>query len=167
MVLDFIIGGSSLLNHSKMFRNNLPIARIFGIAFIGISLFFFSLLLIRLTREPYYGNDFNKFGEQEIIALLCASTTFAIGLGMFLKLKWARFLATFVIFCVGAFCVYILSSEIGRNYESTIMGISGITCCVALALSFGLLMYNRKLNDEFKDIPVEDEYDDAIDSILM
>ena len=44
---------------------------------------------------------------------------------------------------------------------------SGIACCVALALSFGLLMYNRKLNDEFNDIPLEDEYDDTIDSVLM
>lgn len=147
-----------------MLRNNLPISRIFGIAFIGISTVFFCILLIELTKESYYDN---RFGEEEIMALLCAGSSFTIGLGMFFTLKWARFFATLVIFCIGAFFIYILATEVARNYESTIMAMSGIACCVALALSFGLLMYNRKLNDEFNDIPLEDEYDDTIDSVLM
>jgi ABC-type Fe3+-siderophore transport system permease subunit len=150
-----------------MLRNNLPIARIFGIAFIGISVFFFSVLLIELTREPYYSGEVKKFGEEEIIMTFCAVSSFSVGLGMFFKLKWARFLATLAIFAIGAFCVYMLSSEIGDNYKNTVMSISGIVCCVSLALSFGLLMYNKKLSDEFKDTPQEDEYDDAIDSVLM
>jgi len=151
-----------------MLRNNLPIARIFGIAFIGISIVFFSLLLLELTRTSYYDDLYtNNFGEEEMMMLFCAGSAFAIGLGMFFKLKWARFFATLVIFAIGAFSVYMLSSQIGYNYENTVMAISGIVCCVALALSFGLLMYNKKLSDEFKDVPFEDEYDDAIDSVLM
>ena len=150
-----------------MLRNNLPISRIFGIAFIGISIVFFSILLIELTREPYYEGQVNEFGEEEIMALLCAGSAFMVGLGMFFKLRWARFLATLAIFCIGAFCIYMLSKQFGGNYENTMMATSGIVCCVSLMLSFGLLMYNRKLSDEFKDIPLEDEYDEAIDSVLM
>ena len=150
-----------------MLRNNLPIARILGIAFIGISTFFLSVILVELTREPYYEGEVNRFNTEEIMALVFAIGGFIIGLGMFFTLKWARFLATLIIFGIGVFSVVMISGEIGVSYSNTVIGIGGIACCVSLALSFGLLMYNRKLGDEFKDIPLEDEYDDAIDSVLM
>jgi len=150
-----------------MLRNNLPISRIFGIAFMGISVIFFSLLLIELLREPYYGEEVNEFGEQEIMALFCAVSAFTVGLGMFFTLRWARFIATLAVFCIGAFIIYAFLHDLGKDYENKMIAISGIICTVSLALSFGLLMYNSKLSDEFNDIPLEDEYDEAIDSVLM
>lgn len=149
-----------------MLRNNLPITRILGIAFIGLSAFLFSILAHELAREAYeYEENRQRMGESEYLALVSACSALLVGVGFMLKLKWVRLVLVIIAFLGAGGLVITLLTEFGRGRESIIM-FGAIICVIAVAVSFGLLMYNQKINEEYNEIE-EDMYSDAIDKDLM
>jgi hypothetical protein len=153
-----------------MFRNNFPISRIVGIGVIAISVFIFSLLYEELNNRFAYQDEYNyspRISEMHIAAIFISALVFTTGVGLIMGQTWARILV--IIGLIGCLALWVVGVLL-RNFRNTNEQVSMLAFTVmitALAVCVTLLLYNKKILEEFGDTPLRDEYDEAMDSDLM
>lgn len=143
-----------------MLRNNYPISKLLGISLIGLGL---------MLSFVFYGEFAQEIRVNDIIlpsewlfALGGLSVVFVVGTGMFFQQNWARTLLTIFLIIMGFIVVLVLIQDIkpGRNYFTPI---GFIIFIIAFLASLMLLLYNKKLDNEFGKVP-SNELEEMLDS---
>lgn len=144
-----------------MFKNNFPITKIIGFGISSIGVFFLCVLFDSLNRSWRTPGGLR---EDEWMLLVVGSAIFLCGIGLIAKLKWVRALLIFGLFVFVCFIGYVGLNEFFRiNARERPLYFGGGLMTITLFMSFALLFYNEKLNEEFGDTDAIEDWDDVLD----